>query len=52
LHLKTGLCRRIADQKFERKVELYDDRYDRSTFYGGDAQGYTDYPAAYLVSAA
>jgi len=21
-------------------------RYDRSTFYGGDARGYTDYPTA------
>jgi len=27
-------------------------RYDRSTFYGGDARGYTDYPAAEVASAA
>jgi N-ethylmaleimide reductase len=27
-------------------------RYDRRTFYGGDAHGYTDYPAADLASAA
>lgn len=27
-------------------------RYDRSTFYGGDARGYTDYPAAQSVAAA
>ena len=27
-------------------------RYDRSTFYGGDARGYTDYPAAETVAAA
>jgi N-ethylmaleimide reductase len=27
-------------------------RYDRSTFYGGDARGYTDYPAAQSVEAA
>ncbi|RXH26309.1 NADH:flavin oxidoreductase [Bradyrhizobium nanningense] len=27
-------------------------RYDRSTFYGGDARGYTDYPTADLASAA
>ena len=26
-------------------------RYDRSTFSGGDARGYTDYPAAEVVSA-
>lgn len=26
--------------------------YDRSTFYGGDARGYTDYPAAQSVEAA
>src|ERR1700756_1477529 len=24
---------------------IYSDRYDRSTFYGFDAHGYTDYPA-------
>ena len=27
-------------------------RYDRSTFYGGDARGYVDYPAAEVASAA
>jgi N-ethylmaleimide reductase len=27
-------------------------RYDRSTFYGGDARGYLDYPAAEVASAA
>jgi N-ethylmaleimide reductase len=27
-------------------------RYDRSTFYGGDARGYIDYPAAEVASAA
>ena len=27
-------------------------RYDRSTFYGGDARGYTDYPTAEAVAAA
>lgn len=27
-------------------------RYDRSTFYGGDARGYTDYPAAQSAEAA
>ncbi len=27
-------------------------RYDRSTFYGGDARGYTDYPAADTAAAA
>ena len=27
-------------------------RYDRSTFYGGDARGYLDYPAAQVASAA
>ena len=26
-------------------------RYDRSTFYGGDARGYTDYPAVDLAPA-
>lgn len=26
-------------------------RYDRSTFYGGDARGYTDYPTAETVAA-
>lgn len=26
-------------------------RYDRSTFYGGDARGYTDYPATEVVPA-
>ncbi|WP_426423509.1 alkene reductase [Bradyrhizobium genosp. A] len=26
-------------------------RYDRSTFYGGDARGYTDYPAAEVAPA-
>ena len=26
--------------------------YDRTTFYGGDARGYTDYPAAAVASAA
>jgi len=25
---------------------------DRSTFYGGDARGYTDYPTAEVASAA
>jgi len=24
-------------------------RYDRETFYGGDARGYTDYPVADLA---
>jgi N-ethylmaleimide reductase len=27
-------------------------RYDRSTFYGGDARGYIDYPAVEVASAA
>jgi N-ethylmaleimide reductase len=27
-------------------------RYDRSTFYGGDARGYTDYPTAAAEAAA
>jgi len=27
-------------------------RYDRSTFYGGDARGYTDYPVAEAAAAA
>jgi N-ethylmaleimide reductase len=27
-------------------------RYDRSTFYGGDARGYTDYPTAQVSAAA
>ena len=27
-------------------------RYDRSTFYGGDARGYIDYPAAEFASVA
>jgi N-ethylmaleimide reductase len=27
-------------------------RYDRSIFYGGDACGYIDYPAAEVASAA
>jgi N-ethylmaleimide reductase len=27
-------------------------RYDRSTFYGGDARGYIDYPPAKVASAA
>ena len=27
-------------------------RYDRTTFYGGDARGYVDYPAAEVASAA
>jgi N-ethylmaleimide reductase len=27
-------------------------RYDRSTFYGGNARGYIDYPAAEVASAA
>jgi N-ethylmaleimide reductase len=27
-------------------------RYDRTTFYGGDARGYVDYPAAKVPSAA
>ena len=27
-------------------------RYDRSTFYGGDARGYTDYPVAETAAAA
>jgi N-ethylmaleimide reductase len=27
-------------------------RYNRSTFYGGDARGYIDYPTAETASAA
>ena len=30
-------------ERFRRGAKL--NRYDRSTFYGGDARGYTDYPA-------
>lgn len=30
-------------ERFRRHAPL--NRYDRSTFYGGDARGYTDYPA-------
>ena len=30
-------------ERFRRGLPL--NRYDRSTFYGGDARGYTDYPA-------
>lgn len=30
-------------KRFRRRLPL--NRYDRSTFYGGDARGYTDYPA-------
>ena len=30
-------------ERFRRGAPL--NRYDRSTFYGGDARGYTDYPA-------
>lgn len=27
------------------RIDAALNRYDRSTFYGGDAKGYTDYPA-------
>jgi N-ethylmaleimide reductase len=37
-------------ERVRRGVPL--NRYDRSTFYGGDARGYTDYPAAAVASAA
>lgn len=36
-------------QRFSLSAEL--NPYDRSTFYGGDAQGYTDYPALQLETA-
>lgn len=32
----------IMPERFRRGLPL--NRYDRSTFYGGDARGYTDYP--------
>jgi N-ethylmaleimide reductase len=37
-------------ERLRRDLPL--NRYDRSTFYGGDARGYVDYPAAELTSAA
>lgn len=37
-------------ERFERKAEL--NRYHRPTFYGGDAKGYTDYPALETADAA
>jgi N-ethylmaleimide reductase len=36
-------------ERVRRGVPL--NRYDRSTFYGGDARGYTDYPVAEVASA-
>jgi N-ethylmaleimide reductase len=30
-------------ERLRRKLPL--NRYDRSTFYGGDGRGYVDYPA-------
>src|SRR3546814_881400 len=36
-------------ERFRRSLPL--DAYDRSTFYGGDARGYTDYPAYDLPAA-
>jgi N-ethylmaleimide reductase len=37
-------------ERFRRNLPL--NLYDRSTFYGGDARGYTDYPAHELAPAA
>ena len=37
-------------ERLRRGLSL--NRYDRSTFYGGDARGYTDYPAAEVATAA
>ena len=37
-------------ERVRRDVPL--NRYDRSTFYGGDARGYTDYPTAEAAAAA
>lgn len=37
-------------ERFRRNLPL--NRYDRSTFYGGDARGYTDYPTHELAQAA
>jgi N-ethylmaleimide reductase len=37
-------------ERLRRSLPL--NRYDRSTFYGGDARGYIDYPAADVASAA
>jgi len=37
-------------ERLRRSLPL--NRYDRSTFYGGDARGYIDYPAAEVASAA
>ena len=36
-------------QRLRRGLAL--DHYDRSTFYGGDARGYTDYPTAEAAAA-
>ena len=37
----------IANPDLPRRIQLGAplNRYDRTTFYGGDARGYTDYPA-------
>src|SRR5580704_7139942 len=37
-------------ERLRRNLPL--NRYDRSTFYGGDGRGYIDYPAADVASAA
>jgi N-ethylmaleimide reductase len=37
-------------ERIRRRQPL--NRYDRSTFYGGDARGYTDYPTAEAAAAA
>jgi N-ethylmaleimide reductase len=37
-------------ERIRRRLRL--NRYDRSTFYGGDARGYTDYPTAEATAAA
>ncbi|MDB5593588.1 MAG: alkene reductase [Hyphomicrobiales bacterium] len=37
-------------ERFQRTAEL--NRYQRATFYGGDAKGYTDYPALETADAA
>ena len=37
-------------ERLQRGLPL--NRYSRSTFYGGDARGYVDYPTAEVASAA
>ena len=41
---------RMRSERLRRGLPL--NRYDRTTFYGGDARGYVDYPPAEVASAA